>query len=140
MAVSKKFLQGAKTVGKALTQENRVDDYGGLSALLIRRQVNTGGAGLIIGGVTAFNFAKEGLKGHNRTKLGRITYADGPARMTSSYTSGAVKAMKRASGGNYAIFSDMAKEVVTNDSIAGRIDNYGVTPELVSALYNMGGR
>jgi hypothetical protein len=59
--------------------------------------------------------------------------------MTKSYTTGVVPAMKRASGGNYAAFSDMAEEVLLHNTAASKIENYGATPELVSALYHMGG-
>lgn len=138
--MTKKVLSGLKTIGKALTQENPINDGGGLSSLLIPRQINGAGTALVVGGVGAFNLAKEGVKGRNRMKLGRVSYADGPARMTNSYTTGAVQAMKRASGGNYAVFSDMAEEAISSSHLMGKIDDYGATPELISALYNMGGR
>lgn len=137
MAVIKKTLKG---LGKVLTQKNSFNNDGGLSSLVIPRQVNGAGAALVIGGGAAIGVANEGFKSHNRAKLGRVRYGNGPARMTSSYTSGAVQAMRRASNGNYAAFADMAEEVVGNASIGGVIENYGATPELISALYNMGGR
>ncbi len=125
---------------KGITKPNTIADSGGLSSLLVPRKFNAGGAALVIGGVGAFNLANEGIKSRNRSMLGRVTYADGLARMTNSYTTGVVPAMKRASGGNYAVFADMAEEVVTHNSMASSIENYGATPELVSALYHMGGR
>ena len=48
--------------------------------------------------------------------------------------------MHRVSGGNPGIFSDFAEEVVSSPGVTGKIDDYGATPELISALYNMGGR
>lgn len=121
------------------TKPNVMSEGGGLSSLLIRRRVNAKGAAVIIGGATVISAGNEGFKSHNISKAGRITYGGGPQRMTNSFTSGAVPAMMRASGGNYAAFSDMAEEVVQSKSIAGAIDTYGVTPNMIASLYNMGG-
>lgn len=137
---SKKAFGGAKAVANALTMPNTIENGGGMSSLLIRRRLNPLGGAVVVGGLGAATVAHEGFKGHNRAKLGKITYADGPARMTNSFTSGAVQAMHRASGGNYAVFSDMAEDVVKGQGTIGGLDTYGATPELVSALYNMGGR
>ena len=131
--------QKALTIGKALTKPNNIQNGGGLSSLIVRRQVNAAGGFAITGIVGGTMLISEGIKGHNRATLGRVRYDDGLARMTNSFTSGAIPAMKRASGGNYAAFSDMAEEVVTHESIVGGIQNYGATPELISALYRMGG-
>lgn len=137
MAIAKKVL---KEVGEVLTKPNTIQNGGGLSSLIVRRRVTAAGGLTAVGVVGAATLANEGFKGHNRAKLGRIAYGGGPARMTKSFTSGAVEAMHRASNGNYAAFSDMAEEVVTNQTLGGVIENYGATPELISALYNMGGR
>lgn len=140
MAMESKILKGVKTVGKALTSSNTIENGGGLSSLIVRRKFNTAGGLTAVGIVGGATLVSEGLKGHNRAKLGRVSYGDGPARMTNSFTTGAVQAMKRASGGNYAAFSDMAEEVVASPGLTGMIDDYGASPELISALYNMGGR
>ena len=137
MAIQNKVLQGAKSLGMALTKPNTIENGGGLSSLLIRRRVNTAGGLAITGAVGAVMLTNEGVKGHNVATLGRISYSDSMARMTNSFTTGAVPAMKRASGGNYEVFSDMAEEVVTKSM---SIDDYGASPALISALYNMGGR
>lgn len=141
MAIVKKALKG---IGKALTTENKVFNsdgwHGGLSALLVPRQVNGAGAALIVGGGAALSFGSAGLQSRNRAKLGRVSYSDGMARMTKSFTTGVVPAMKQASGGNYAVFADMAEEVVAGKGLDGMIDDYGASPALISALYNMGGR
>ena len=134
MAMTKKALDGLIGIGKALTEANTVAD-GGLSALVVPRRFNKTGVGVVMGGMGAFAMANEGIKGRNKAKLGKVSYNGGPARMTSSYTSGAVEAMHRASGGNYSAFYDMAEETV-----GGTIETYGATPELISALYHMGGR
>lgn len=67
---------------------------------------------------------------------------DGPARMTKSYTSGAIPAMMQASNGNYAAFSDMAEEVVSghNNVLGSVLDDYGANPAMIASLYGMGGR
>lgn len=126
-----------KAVGKALTKSNTVSDGGGLSALLVPRQVNAAGASLILGGSLLFGVGKEGFAASNRAKLGKVSYHGGPARMTSSFTSGGVQAMHRASRGNPQVFSDIAEEVVRSNNPIGKIETYGATPELISALYNM---
>jgi hypothetical protein len=135
MASVKKVLKG---LGKALTQENPISD-GGVSSLLIPRQVNGVGAALVIGGSMAINAGSEGLKSRNRARIGRVSYSDGMARMTNSFTSGGVKAMHNLSKGDSAIFSDLAEEAIASPGIAGKINDYGATPALISALYNMGG-
>lgn len=140
MAIAKKVLKGAKTVGKALTKPNTIADGGGLSSLLVPRKLTGPGAALVLGGTAAFNIGNEGIKSHNAAKMGKVSYGDGMTRMTNSFTSGAVPAMKNASNGNYAVFSNMAQDVVSSPGIVGSLDTYGATPELVSALYNMGGR
>ena len=139
MGLTKKLLKAGKVVGKAITAPNTVET-GGLSAYLVRREFNTAGIALIATGATAFNFGKEGLKARNNAKMGRVSYGDGLTRMTKSFTSGVPQAMRRASGGNYAAFSDMAEEVVAGQGLFETIDTYGANPALISALYNMGGR
>lgn len=137
MALAKKVLKG---IGKALTTENTIANDGGWSSLLIPRQVNAAGAGLIVAGTMGAGLASEGMKSRNKNLMGRISYDSGLARMTNSFSSGAPEAMRRASGGNYEAFSDLAEEVVTSSSLSGKLETYGATPELISALYNMGGR
>lgn len=137
MAMVTKVVKG---IGKALTEPNTIANGGGLSSILVPRRFTAGGAAIVLGGIGSANVANEGIKARNRAKLGRISYVGGPARMTGSYTSGAVQAMHKASGGNYAVFSDMAEEMVQGPGIGGIVENYGATPELVSALYHMGGR
>ena len=136
----KKLANGAKKIFKSLTVENNISDGGGLSSLLIRRQVNGKGIAVIAGASTLLSLGDTGIKTRNKTKMGRVSYGDGPARMTSSFTTGAVDAMKRASGNNPQVFSEMAQDVVTGSGIGGKLETYGATPELISSLYNMGGR
>lgn len=140
MALAKKALKGLGKIGKALTQENTVANGGGLSSVLIPRQVNGAGAALIVGGGLAFGMGNEGIKSRNKASLGKVSYGSGIARTTKQFTSGSVEAMHRVSGGNPAVFTDLAEETLNNGSFMGAIENYGATPELISALYNMGGR
>ena len=136
----KKLANGAKKIFKSLTVENNISNGGGLSSLLVRRQVNGKGIAVIAGASTLLSLGDTGIKTRNKTKMGRVSYVDGPARMTSSFTTGAVDAMKRASGNNPQVFSEMAQDVVTGTGIGGKLETYGATPELISSLYNMGGR
>ena len=124
----------------SLTTENKISNGGGLSSLLVKRQVNGKGIAVIAGASTLLSLGDTGIKTRNKTKMGKVSYGDGPARMTSSFTTGAVDAMKRASGNNPQVFSEMAQDVVTGGRIGGKLETYGATPELISSLYNMGGR
>lgn len=137
---AKKLANGAKKVFMSLTMENNIKNDGGLSSLLIPRQINGKGIAVVAGASTVLAFGDSGIQNRNRVKMGRVTYNDGPARMTNSFTTGAVDAMKRASDGNPQVFSEMAQDVVKGTGVGGPLDTYGATPELISALYNMGGR
>ena len=136
----KKLANGAKKIFKSLTVENNLKNDGGWSSLLMPRQVNGKGIAVIAGASTLLSLGDTGIKTRNKTKMGKVSYGDGPARMTSSFTTGAVDAMKRASGNNPQVFSEMAQDVVTSRGISGKLETYGATPELISSLYNMGGR
>lgn len=129
-----------KTIAKAMTTPNTIANGGGLSSLLMPVKASPLGVGLIMGGISAVGVGNTAIQHRNRAKMGRITYSGGPARMTKSFTSGGVEGMMRASKGNYEVFSDMVSDAMTNNSIAGKIENYGVTPQFVSALYGMGGK
>ena len=136
----KNLANGAKKIFKSLTVENNLKNDGGWSSLLMPRQVNGKGIAVIAGASTLLSLGDTGIKTRNKTKMGRVSYGDGPARMTSSFTTGAVDAMKRASGNDPQVFSEMAQDVVTGSGIGGKLETYGATPELISSLYNMGGR
>jgi hypothetical protein len=140
MALAKKLLNAGKAVGRVLTEPNTIANGGGLSSYLVPRRLTAPGAAIVLGGMGTISLANEGIKGRNKALMGKVSYVGGPARMTGSYTSGAVDAMHRASGGNYAAFSDMAEEVVQSRGVTGVLDTYGATPALISSLYNMGGR
>ena len=142
MAMAKKVLNTLGKVGKALTTENNIANGGGWSSILIPRKANGKGVAVLAVGGTVLGMGNEGLKARNTNKMGRISYMDGPARMTKSYTSGAIPAMMQASNGNYAAFSDMAEEVVSGHSnvFGSVLDDYGANPAMIASLYGMGGR
>lgn len=142
MAMAKKVLNTLGKVGKALTTENNIANGGGWSSVLVPRKVNGKGVAVLAVGGTVLGMGNEGLKARNTNKMGRISYMDGPARMTKSYTSGAIPAMMQASNGNYAAFSDMAEEVVSghNNVFGSVLDDYGANPAMIASLYGMGGR
>jgi len=135
----KQVADGVIGVGKALTVENTVAGGGGLSALLVRRKMTGTGAALVFGGMGAFNLANEGLKGHNRASLGKVS-ASYMHSTIAPHGTGAGQAIRRISGGNPVAFSELADDVVASPGIMGKIDDYGANSALISALYNMGGR
>ena len=137
--MTKKILKEAV---ETFTSSNTIANGGGLSSLLIPRRVNAKGAAVLIGGAAVLTTGKEGLKTRNVNTTGKISYMDGPARMTQSYTTGAVQTMIKASNGNYEAFSDMSEEVVNGhmNPIGAVLDDYGATPAMVASLYGMGGR
>ena len=135
MAIAKKFLNG---VGKTLFVPNP-PSTGGLSAFAVPWKLSGAGVAVALGGATGIGLLNQGVQTRNRVNLGKVSYST-PARMTGSFDSGVVQAMRRASGGNYNAFSDMAEEVVSSPGIIPKIEDYGATPELISALYHMGGR
>ena len=111
-----------------------------ITAHVIPKQVNWKGGLLALGGVSLIAGGNEVLKGRNSGVTGRVSYMDGPARMTNSFTSGAVKDMRRIANDNYGVFADMATEVVASRNMFGKVlDDYGANDKLISALYHMGG-
>lgn len=143
MAIAKKVLSGIGKAGKAVwmgLSEQRTVAEGGLTALIVPRQLNLGGTAIALAGMTAINVGKGGIDAHSRISYGKVSYDSGMARMTSDFQSGAVPAMMQASGGNYAAFSDMAKSVVTRPGPINSLNDNGATPQMIAALYHMGGR
>lgn len=143
MAIAKKVLGGlgkaAKGAWMGLSESRTVAD-GGLTALVVPRQLNPAGLAVATAGLTMFNMGKVGVDAHSRASMGKVVYDSGMARMTSNFQSGAVPAMMQASGGNYEVFSGMAKNVVSRGGIMGGIQDNGANPAMISALYHMGGR
>ena len=126
-----------KKVFNAVTTTNTIESGGGLSSLLVPRKMNALGSVLTLGGMAMFGTGKEVYKARNQMKTGTVKYLGGPARMTHSFTSGAVQSMNKVARGDYAAFSDMAEEAMTNTGVYGAIENYGVTPQFISAVYGM---
>ena len=129
----------AKGVDNFMFREGR----GLMHSEIIPKHFTAKGAVAVGGGLLALKGTGELIRGAGATRHGYISYGDGPAKMTNSFTSGAVQAMHEASKGNYEVFSDMARDVVKPSlasGIGGRLDDYGADANMISALYNMGGR
>lgn len=127
-------MKTVKSFASAVTKDSEKSMFG--------KQLTGPATAAVLAGVGLVTAVPALVQARNVNTMGRISYGDGPARMTKSYTTGAVQAMKRASGGNYEVFSDMAKDVVKGNSISPIshvLDDYGANPAMISALYNMGG-
>lgn len=129
----------AKGILNTFTSPNTIANGGGFSSLLIPRKLNGLGVATLATGIGAFGLANEGLKSHNKVNLGKISYNQGPARMTNAFGSGVTRIAKKESHGDYNAYYDMMEEVVSSHGIMPKIDDYGANPALISALYRMGG-
>lgn len=102
--------------------------------------LNKKGVAVAAGAIGIASAAPAVLKAHNKANMGPVTY-DGPDRMTHRVTSGAVQDAMQISGGDPEIFSELMEPVVqTRGVIPHALDDYGANAEMISALYNMGGR
>lgn len=137
MAMVNKILDAGKAVGSVLLEPNDPAQRG-LTGLFIPK-LSKVGLGIGIAAPMAMSLGATFLSASNRAAVGRVTYQPGLARMVGGTNTGAVEAMKRASQGDYGVFSEMAEKVVSNGSFTSFIDDYGASPALISALYNMGG-
>lgn len=136
MALQVKPLKGV--AGKLFTP-NSIKN-GGLTSLVVPYTLTKTGLGVAAGGLATYGLIKEGISERNVKSLGKVSYGGGPARMTSNFTSGGIEAMARVSGGNMQAFNEMASDAMSNGiGLYSKLDTYGATPELVSALYGMGG-
>ena len=102
-------------------------------------KLNKAGSALFLGAATVASIAPAAIEGHNKVKMGRISYGGGPDRMTNNFSSGAREAMMKLSKGNYEAFSEMAKDVVNSPGASHVIDTMGVTPDMIASMYHMGG-
>lgn len=123
----------------ALT-ESRTISEGGLTALVVPRQLNPVGLGIAMVAMPVAGFGKGAVDTHSRASMGRISYDSGMARMTSNFQTNAVPAMMEASHGNYSTFSGMAQNVVTRPGLLNKVQDHGATPDMIAALYHMGGK
>ncbi len=135
MAMASKVLKAAGNF--LLTNNSTFAEGGGVTSLLIPKVLSAKGVAAAVVGSSLFKVGKSGWQASNRLSMGQVSYADGMTRMTNSYTTGAVRAMKQASQGNYDVFSDMASQIVASPGFS-RVDDYGATPQMISALYGMG--
>lgn len=137
MELGKKILKGAWNFN---TMDNLTPmTGGGLTSAVITKQINARGLIGFTAIGSAIGIGKEAFAARNRRMLGKITYMDGPTRMTGSFTTGAVEGMMKASHSDYETFAGMAENVLKSPGLS-RIDDYGANSAMISALYNMGGR
>lgn len=131
-----------KKIINTLTVPNRISEGGGLSSLIIRRKASPISVIGITAAMAVGQVGMDMLSLRNAAKVGKVTYGGGPTRMTGEFTSGAVEAIHKASKGNREVFNELASQAMTDKRypVLSAIENYGVTPEFVSALYNMGGK
>lgn len=138
----------AKKILSPFVTENTIEKGGGLSSLLIPVKANPLGVGVILGGTTIFNVAKEGFELHNNATMGRVRWQGAAARMTGTYerngalkmTSGATAAISKAvNSGNSQLAYEMVEQTIQGSGVGGALETYGVTPKFVSAIYGMGG-
>ena len=122
---------------KKMIEPNTIADGGGLSSLLIPVKASPLGVGVITAGIWGASAVGDIVAGQNKKKLGRVSYQGRPARMTSGVPTQITNGIARASKGNPELAAGMIEEVMTNTSIIGKIENYGVTPQFVSAFYGM---
>lgn len=144
MGLGKKVLGGVAKAGKKIWSATTMDNLtpstgGGLTSAIIPKQVNFKGYLGLSGLVAGAGIFKEGFEASNRRKLGSVTYQDGMTRMVSSFTTGSVPAMMKASQKDYQAFAGMAQNVINSPGIS-HLDDFGANPAMISALYNMGGR
>lgn len=138
----------AKKVLGALTEPNKISDGGGLSSVLVPIKANPLGIGVVLGGMTAYNLAKEGIKMHNNASIGKVHWQGAADRMISNYerngalkiTSGATSAIYDAArSGNQQLAYEMAEQTLKGQNTVSALETYGVTPKFISSLYGMGG-
>ena len=111
---------------------------GGVTSLLVPYQLNKRGiaVGMALTGAAALG--AEMFRQHNRLKMGPVTYAGGPDRMTHNVTSGAVEAINEVTN-DPAVRADMLKKMLrTTDGVINNLEEFGVDDQFVSAFYGMG--
>ena len=120
-------------------QPNRtVAEGGGLTSKIIPYQFSKVGIAAGFGVGAAASIGTEMLRQHNKIKMGPVSYAGGPSRMTHNVTSGAIEAINESTS-DPAVRADMLRHVLkTDDGVMNNIDEFGVDSEFVSAFYGMG--
>lgn len=127
-----------KTLGNAamsLTKPSK----GLFGGEILPRVLNAKGAAVLGGvmlGANTISNVDDVVKAHNNVKLGKVSYYQGPDRMTQAYGTGVVPAIKKISNNNPEIAQDLTRETLLNNH---RIEDFGVDEKFVSAFYGMGG-
>lgn len=124
-----------KSVASFFTQNSR----GLANGDLLPKIISGEGAALIGGGMLAVGTVNSGIKARNNAKLGKVVYDGGPDRMTQSYTTGAVNAIRKVAGNNPEAFSELTQSAMSGGklSFGQRLEDYGVNDKFVAAFYGM---
>lgn len=113
-----------------------IAEGGGLTSKIVPYRLTGAGIAAGFGVGAAASFGKEIFAHSNRLKMGPVTYAGGPARMTRNVTSGAVEAIKEATN-DPTVQADMLRKMIKTDEFVGSLEEYGVDGEFISAFYGM---
>lgn len=127
-------VKAGKTVGKGVGKVAFPKDNHSWSRKFVPKTANLAGFAGITGVTSAAILADEGFKARNSNKLGYISYMDGPARMTSSQTTGALEAAKNS--GSKEMFNEIVTQAMQSSNDFNKIDDFGATGDLVFALHN----
>lgn len=114
------------------------EEGGGLTSKLIPYRFTKAGIGLGFAVSGAASIGKEMLVQHNKIKMGPVSYGGGPTRMTNSFTSGAIEAIKETTK-DPQIQQDMIRKVLhdTDSGMINNLEEYGVDEQFLSAFYGM---
>ena len=123
-----------KSVASFFTQNSR----GLMEGDLLPKIISGEGAALVGGGMLAVGAVNSGIKARNNAKLGKVVYNGGPDRMTQSYTTGAVNAIRRIAD-TPEEFSELTQSAMSGGefSFGQKLEDYGVNDKFVAAFYGM---
>lgn len=111
---------------------------GGLTSILIPKQLGKGGVAVGMGVLGVGAVAEQAFASHNRLKAGPIRYGGGPARMTNQFSSGMVEAINNATD-DPAIKADMINHIMHNrtDGALSNLEQHGINQDFMNAFYGM---
>lgn len=126
-------------MGAFLTNNIPFNEGGGLTSVLIPKRLTKAGIGSMFALSGAASIGKEMFIASNIRKMGPVSYTGGPARMTNSFDSGAIQAIKQATK-DPNVQQDMLRKILksSNDGIIKNLEEYGVDGQFLSAFYGMG--
>ena len=126
-------------MGAFLTNNVPFNEGGGLTSVLVPKRLTKAGIGGMFALSGAASIGKEMFIASNIRKMGPVSYTGGPARMTDSFDSGAIQAIKQATK-DPNVQQDMLRKILksSNDGIIKNLEEYGVDGQFLSAFYGMG--